>query len=183
MKDEAHLTEREELGFDYEMSNLECLKGYGYSKFITYHNPTVAYQWLRRKGFGVDLVLKLGEHTYYVEEKFMSYDYKLSQTAFYNDTLKRFENLPEDANHTHLVVVNRPQNYSTVSGFFSGYIVTFDYLLNLIRHYLVDRYTTNLESTQIEKIAIHDINELSLEVCLKIEREFNGLKYEDLFRG
>lgn len=184
MQYETHLTDREQLGFNFEVSTLECLKGLGYSKYVTYHNPTLAFQWLRKKGFGVDLVLTLGKDVYYIEEKFMTYDYKVSPSSYENDTLARFKGLPRGANYHHLVLTNRPQNYSSVTRavFFSTInlnldllVVNLDYIICLVRDYLVSITDSNLT-----ELAILYVNMLSEEKTRIIESEFNSVEYEKL---
>lgn len=136
----------DELGYNFEMSNIECLKGNGFGKYIKYANPSNTWAWKRKREIGVDMVLQLGEDTYYIEESFCSYSYKLSQSWFDQCRRPRFRDYPNDATHHHIILTNHPENFSGVSGativgdssaVVTGVtmVVTVNWLLRLIRNY------------------------------------------------
>jgi hypothetical protein len=182
---QTSLNETDSLGYGFEMANLECLKGYGYGKYIVYSNPSNTYAWKRKRGYGVDLILKLGEHTYYVEEGFCSYSYKLSQSWFMKSRVSRFRDYPSDAYHHQIIVTNKPHNYSgvffTYSNLSSILVVTIDYLLQTIRDYALSRElvkTTNntnaygyLLSKEDIELVEKAIKNLSSDVIYEFVRE------------
>jgi hypothetical protein len=122
------------LGYNFEMDNIECLKGNGYGKYIKFANPSNTWAWKRKRELGVDMVIGLGEDIYYIEESFCSYDYKLSQSWFDNCRLPRFRDYPCNQQHHHIILTNRPQNFAgLVVG--SVQIVTISWLLRVLGDY------------------------------------------------
>lgn len=122
------------LGYNFEMSNIECLKGNGYGKYIRFANPSNTWAWKRKREIGVDMVLGLGEDTYYIEESYCSYRYNLSQSWFDACRLPRFRDYPSDINHHHIILTNMPENFAGVN---VGVVlvVTITWLLSLLGDY------------------------------------------------
>jgi len=104
----------DQLGYNFEMDNLDVVKDNGYGKYIRFANPRNIWAWKTHKGMGVDMVIGLGEDTYYIEERFMSYNYNLSQSWFEQKCLPRFRDYPNDQHHYHIVLANRPKNFGQV---------------------------------------------------------------------
>lgn len=128
------------LGYNFEMSNIEAIKGSGYGKYIRFTNPSNTWAWKRKREIGVDMVIGLGTDIYYVEESFCSYSYKLSQSWFDQCRLPRFRDYPNNTTHHHVILTNRPENFS---GLIVGLIqiVTISWLLSVLGNY---DYTTSL---------------------------------------
>lgn len=128
------------LGYNFEMSNIEAIKGNGFGKYIRYTNPSNTWAWKRKRELGVDMVIGLGTDIYYVEESFCSYSYKLSQSWFDQCRLPRFRDYPDDQHHHHVILTNHPENFTgLVVG--SILIVTISWLLSVLGDY---DYTTSI---------------------------------------
>lgn len=102
------------LGYNFEMNNLEVLKSHKLLKHVNFCNSSNQWQWKTKIGHGVDLVLKIEPFTLYIEESYCSHDYKYRQSWFERDRNPRFANYPNDKYHVHVILTNKPNNFSTI---------------------------------------------------------------------
>jgi len=105
------LWSRDFSGYSHEMANIEVLKKHGLYKYVVYRNPKNPRLWKRKKGVGVDMVVKVGDHAVYVEESFCSKPYYYRLSWFIESRLKRFEHYPNDSFHHWVIWTNKPQNF------------------------------------------------------------------------
>jgi hypothetical protein len=133
------MNKTDKIGYDFEMANYDFLVDLGYSDYIVYCNPREPYAWKHKRCVGVDLILKINGHTFYVEESYCSRDYKLSVSWYKQTRLSRFKQYPNDSTHHYLLLTNRCQNFSEcVNVCTSVCIVSMSVLLDII-----NQYTTN----------------------------------------
>lgn len=164
------------MGYGYEVSNLEDIANH---YRVAYHNPKVFCQWLRTKGHGIDLELKVVnrngyEYRIFIEESFCSKPYCYRTEWFIESRLKRFEGLPHDRFNIWAVLTNRPSNFENVLQLsYKNRVKVFNYsqLLNYLSrltnssfytHY-TKPYTildTNNETTNTSKNVYSDVSEL-----------------------
>jgi len=104
------------LGYSLEMANIEVLKKHGLYKYVVYRNPKNPFLWKRKKGFGVDMVLKVNDVAFYVEESFCQHDYSYRERWFTECRLTRFSKYPLSDNwHMRILLTNRLHNFNGVS--------------------------------------------------------------------
>jgi len=102
------------LGYNFEMGNLEVLKSHNLFKHVNFCNSSNQWQWKTKIGKGVDLVMKIEPYTLYIEESYCGSDYKYRQLWFEKCRIPRFFNYPHDKYHVHIVLTNKPNNFSSV---------------------------------------------------------------------
>lgn len=125
-------------GYSFEMDNIEVFRSHGLYRYIKYRNPKNPVLWKRTKKMGVDMVIKVGNFTFYVEIRFNSTDYKQRTKWFYDSCLPRFKNYPADNTHIRLLLTNKPNNYSSVQSELQTNairVVTINELLSLLYEY------------------------------------------------
>jgi len=101
-------------GYDFEMGNIEVLRKHKLYKYVVYRNPKKPRLWKKKKGIGVDMVIKVGYYTFYIEESFCGADYHYRRKWFEKCRLPRFESYPNDKLHRHIILTNKPRNFNPV---------------------------------------------------------------------
>lgn len=148
------MSTRDVQGFSFEMTNLEVLRAHGYTKFVTFHNPSDMFRWKRQIGRGVDVVLSIDGVTYYIEESFCSHDYSYRASWFFKSRLERFRNTPEsDSTHKRILLTNRWKNFEGISKLLSRFgllLLTIDMLLSLLA-----LRTTTYRTTCMHPLVVH----------------------------
>lgn len=108
------LAYKDKIGQGYEIRSLYRLISDGFKKYIVFHNPVNPEEWKRTKGHGVDLILKVGKYTIYVEEAFCSRDYTYRTSWFIKEKLSRFKLIKESKYSYRIILSNRPWNFNVV---------------------------------------------------------------------
>jgi len=108
---------KDKLGYEYEKNNYMALHNLSieHDFKICYHNPFNPYQWKRRKGYGVDLIIEDNDTKFYIEESFCSKKYYYRKNWFKNCRLKRFNDYPHDQHHIWIILTNEPSNFESVT--------------------------------------------------------------------
>ena len=130
------LWSRDLLGYNFEMPNIEVLKKSGLYKHVVYRNPENPRLWKRKRGVGVDMIIKIGYYTFYIEESFCSKDYYYRRRWFEGCRLPRFKGYPNDKLHLHIILTNKPRNFDSVKDLAKEHgiqIMDLNDLLTLIR--------------------------------------------------
>jgi len=131
------LASKDLLGYNFEMSNIEVLKKYKLYTYVKFRNPKKPRLWKRKKGVGVDMVIKIGYMTYYLEDSFCSKEYYYRKNWFLKCRLPRFHNYPSNETHVKIIWTNKPQNFESVKDLaetFHIQIMSTNQILNLIRN-------------------------------------------------
>ena len=130
------LWSRDFLGYNFEMGNIEVLKKHGLYKYVVYRNPKNPILWKKKKGMGVDMVLKRNGYAVYVEESFCGSEYPYRKNWFEKCRLPRFKGYRSDAYHIKVILTNKPRNFESVKQLAKQHeirILTIRGLLRLIR--------------------------------------------------
>lgn len=131
------LWSRDFLGYSFEMGNIEVLKKHGLYKFVKYRNPKKPYSWKRKKGIGVDMVLKVHDYTVYVEESYNGSSYPYRKSWFKESRLPRFKGYPRDEFHLWVLLTNKPRNFNSIKELAEEHetqIMNINGLLKLVRN-------------------------------------------------
>jgi len=118
------------------MGNIEVLKKHGLYKYVVYRNPKNPMLWKKKKGMGVDMVLKRNGYAVYVEESFCGSEYPFRKNWFEKCRLPRFKGYRSDAYHIKVILTNKPRNFESVKQLAKQHeirILTVNGLLRLIR--------------------------------------------------
>jgi len=149
------LSSRDKLGFNFEMSNLEGLRQHHLYRYVKFRNPKNPYAWKQKIGDGLDLVLKIGDYTLYLEESFCSSSYPYRQAWFNKSRLVRFKNYPKpDKFHLYLLLTNLPENFEHVNTH-NIQVINYSQLIQLINN-LVNT-TTNLITNTTNRHTIKSV--------------------------
>ena len=131
------LWSRDFLGYSFEMGNIEVLKKHGLYEYVKYRNPKKPYSWKRKKGIGVDMVLKVHGYTVYIEESYNGSSYPYRKSWFEKSRLPRFKGYPRDEFHLWVLLTNKTRNFNSVKELAEEHetqIMNINGLLKLIRN-------------------------------------------------
>lgn len=68
----------------------------------------------KTRGKGVDLILEIGEFTFYVEVRLNTYKYLYRRKWFHRTVVPHFKKCPHDYYNRHIVLTPLPEIYNTV---------------------------------------------------------------------
>lgn len=117
---ESYLWSRDFKGYKNEMTNIEVFKDKGLYKYVKHRNPKNPKLWKKKKGLGVDMVIKCNdthnyEYVFYIEESYCNSEYYYREAWFRKCRLPRFRNYPDsDRFHYKIILTNKPQNFKGV---------------------------------------------------------------------
>lgn len=103
---------KDQKGYNFEITEiLPKLKEAGLEQYVLYHNPVHPFDWSHTKGQGVDLILEIENHTFYVEMTCLSKNpYRVNW--FLKSRVPRFERYPKPNERTHwILLTNMPENF------------------------------------------------------------------------
>lgn len=197
------LTRNELIGKDYEFK--ECLfelQKYGLDQYVTFHNPIEDDKWKENRERTVDLIIKIGKFTFYVECKKQNGEYYFEYKWLNENVLERFDDVPLIDKYTfHILLTNRPDNFSgRVENYLNIYgteVLTIDLLITKLLRYLdvntdtsllyntlyTDNSTILSNYTKVNTNIQYDfnnkeVNNYLIEYC---NSGFNDLLFDSLF--
>jgi len=178
---EINLGWKDKIGYLWEMSVLEELRDKKLYKYVKYRNPKNPQKWKKTKKKGVDIVLKIGCFTFYLECRFKT-KRRIYRYKWFRKTVKpRFKEYPQDMYHFHIVLTNRPSDFEHVEPLLKeNRIFVFDLATFTV---LIKKLANWLEPKYIQLKIYQQLNERKeLNAQLNLKSLVNRFNYPDLLK-